>query len=103
GASEFVAWVTAPSVPQLAVLAACGVLQMGIPYWLFTRGLRSVSPQEAAIITLIEPLLNPVWAYLITPEKDAPTTAMIAGGALILLALIWRYVPAARGSEKRDT
>jgi drug/metabolite transporter, DME family len=55
--------------------------------------LRTVSPQEAAIITLIEPLLNPVWAYLLTPEKDTPNVWMWAGGGLILLALVWRYVP----------
>ncbi len=93
GAAGFITWVTAPSVPQLLVLAACGVLQMGVPYWLFTRGLRTVSPQEAAIITLIEPLLNPVWAYLLTPGTDTPTPAMFAGGGLILLALVWKYIP----------
>jgi drug/metabolite transporter (DMT)-like permease len=93
GPSSFVAWVTAPGPEQLAVLAVFGAFQMALPYWLFTRGLRAVSPVEAAIITLIEPLLNPVWAYLLTPEKDTPTPPMILGGSLILLALVWRYLP----------
>jgi drug/metabolite transporter, DME family len=66
---------------------------MALPYWLFARGLRTVPVQEAAIITLIEPILNPIWAFLITPEKDSPTPAMLLGGGLILLALIWRYLP----------
>jgi drug/metabolite transporter (DMT)-like permease len=74
-------------------LAVYGAVQMAVPYWLFAHGLRSLSPQEAGIITLIEPLLNPVWAYLITPEKDAPTAPMIVGGGLILAALLWRYIP----------
>ena len=60
---------------------------------LVARGLRHVSPHEAGIITLLEPLLNPLWAYLITPEKDTPTPAMWLGGGLILAALVWRYVP----------
>src|SRR5439155_15982092 len=85
GPAGFVNWVTAPSVKQLAVLAAFGAFQMALPYWLFTRGLRTVSPQEAAIITLIEPLLNPAWAFLITPEKDTPNVWMLSGGGLILL------------------
>src|SRR5207249_2429596 len=72
GPTEFLAWVTAPSAKQLAVLFVFGALQMAFPYWLFARGVRTVSPQEAAIITLIEPLVNPLWAYLITPEKDTP-------------------------------
>jgi drug/metabolite transporter (DMT)-like permease len=93
GLGEFAHWVGAPSTSQMLLLAACGVLQMGVPYWLFTRSLKAVSPGEAAIITLIEPLLNPVWAYLLTPEKDTPTPAMFLGGGLILLALMWKYVP----------
>jgi drug/metabolite transporter, DME family len=94
GPSAFVEWVTAPTLRQFAVLAVFGAFQMAFPYWLFTRGLRSVSPQEAAIITLLEPLVNPVWAYLLTPEKDTPNVWMLVGGTLILLALVWRYIPA---------
>jgi drug/metabolite transporter (DMT)-like permease len=93
GPGAFAEWVSAPSARQLAVLAAFGAFQMALPYWLFTRGLRTVSPHEAAIITLIEPLLNPVWAYFVTPEKDTPNVWMFTGGGLILLALVWKYVP----------
>lgn len=93
GVAGFARWVAAPSAAQFAVLAAGGILQMGVPYWLFTRSLRAVTPQEAAIITLIEPLLNPVWAYLLTPSTDTPTPSMFAGGGLILLALVWKYFP----------
>jgi drug/metabolite transporter (DMT)-like permease len=93
GPSEFAAWFTTPTRAQFLILFVFGAFQMALPYWLFTRGLRSVSPQEAAIITLIEPLLNPVWAYLITPEKDTPTLPMLFGGGMILFALLWRWVP----------
>ncbi len=93
GASGFAAWATAPSAKQVAVLAAFGAVQMALPYWLFTRSLRTVSPMEAAIITLLEPLLNPLWAYLLTPDKDTPTVPMLCGGGLILSALVWEYVP----------
>jgi drug/metabolite transporter (DMT)-like permease len=95
----FVNWVTAPSGAQFAVLVLGGVLQMGVPYWLFTRGLQAVSPQEAAIITLIEPLLNPVWAFLLTPSTDTPTSTMFLGGGLILLALVWKYLPWKRAEQ----
>jgi drug/metabolite transporter, DME family len=94
GWDAFAAWVTAPSWKQVAVLVVFGTFQMAVPYWLFARGLRSVSAHEAALITLIEPLLNPAWAYLITPAKDTPNVWMWAGGSLILFALVWRYVPA---------
>jgi drug/metabolite transporter, DME family len=101
GPAAFVEWVTAPSWKQLLVLAVFGAVQMALPYYLFARSLRHVSPHEAAIITLLEPLLNPVWAYLITPDKDTPNVWMFAGGGLILLALVWRYLP--RREEARFT
>jgi drug/metabolite transporter (DMT)-like permease len=94
-------WLTMPTPRQLGLLAVFGTLQMALPYWLFARGLRTVGPQEAGIITLLEPLLNPVWAYLVTPETDTPAGPMLAGGALILAALVWRYVP--HGGEEKDT
>ncbi|WP_439620351.1 DMT family transporter [Gemmata sp.] len=100
GPGAFAEWAATPTPPQFVVLAACGVLQMGVPYWLFTRSLRAVSAQEAAIITLLEPLLNPVWAYLLTPHTDTPTPAMFLGGSLILLALVWKYVPFRRGASR---
>lgn len=82
-----------PTPLQMAWLALFGVVQMAAPYWLFARGLRSISPQEAGIITLLEPVLNPVWAYLIAPDKEVPTWWTLLGGLVLLVALAWRYVP----------
>jgi drug/metabolite transporter (DMT)-like permease len=81
------------TAPQLGVLFLFGTVQMALPYWLLARGLRGVSPQEAGAITLLEPLLNPLWAYLAAPQKEAPTVYTLAGGVFILGALLWRYWP----------
>jgi drug/metabolite transporter, DME family len=86
-------WVAVPSNRQLAFLAVFGTVQMGLPYFLFARGLRSVGPQEAGMLTLLEPILNPVWAYLIAPDTETPPITTWIGGALILGALAWRYLP----------
>jgi drug/metabolite transporter (DMT)-like permease len=102
GPAEFWSWVSLPTTRQFGAFVLYGVIQMALPYWLFARGLRTISPQEAGLITLIEPLLNPIWAYLITPEKDAPTVPMIVGGGFILIALLWRYAPR-RSSRGRCT
>jgi drug/metabolite transporter, DME family len=93
GLSFWVGWLTAPTWRQLAFLAVFGSVQMGLPYLLFARGLRAVSPQEAGAITLLEPLLNPLWAYLISPERETPPPATWLGGGLILGALAYRYWP----------
>jgi drug/metabolite transporter, DME family len=85
-----------PSAGQLLVLVIFGVFQMGIPYWFMARGLQGVSAQEAGTITLLEPLLNPVWAYLISGEE--PSRWTLVGGAFILGALAWRYWPRRNGT-----
>jgi drug/metabolite transporter (DMT)-like permease len=89
--APYIVWLGLwPSPTQLVVLAAFGLLQMGLPYWLFARGLRSISGQEASGLGLIEPVLMPIWVYLAWHEEPAWWT--VAGGGLILAGLTLRYV-----------
>ncbi|MHB1422387.1 MAG: DMT family transporter [Gemmataceae bacterium] len=82
-----------PSWPQFAVLFVYGTVQMSLPYWLLAVGLRRLSPQEVGTLTLIEPVLNPLWAYLASPATETPTVWTLLGGACIVGALVWRYWP----------
>jgi DME family drug/metabolite transporter len=89
-----------PTPMQWLVLVLFGAGQLGIPYLLMARGLRTVSPQEAGTITLLEPLLNPVWAFLIAQE--VPSTWTLVGGPFILAALVYRYWPWRRREKQND-
>jgi drug/metabolite transporter, DME family len=82
-----------PTLAQFVVLFFYGSLQMGLAYWLVARGLRVVSPQEAGTITLLEPILNPIWAYRVSPQTEIPNLFTFIGGVVILGALAWRYWP----------
>jgi drug/metabolite transporter (DMT)-like permease len=86
-----------PSWPQLATLFLFGAIQLGLPYWLMARGLRTVSAPEAGVLTLLEPILTPVWTYFVAGET--PKVWTFVGGAVILLALAFRYWPTARSQE----
>lgn len=88
-----------PTTRQLAFLAVFGIVQMGLPYFLMARGLREISPQEAGMISLLEPVLNPVWAYLLVPEHETPGLETWIGASCILCALIWRYAPRRKASD----
>lgn len=85
-----------PRPAQLAWLAAFGSVQLALPYCLMAYGLRTVSPVEAGLLTLIEPVLNPVWAYLVAPDTERPTPATWLGGGLIVGSLAVRYWPRRR-------
>jgi DME family drug/metabolite transporter len=83
----------APHFPhgiQWLLLAAFGILQMGLPYVLFARALRSIAGHEATGIGLLEPIVMPLWVWLAWHE--APRWWTMAGGALILAGLAIRYV-----------
>jgi drug/metabolite transporter, DME family len=82
-----------PTLSQYVALSLYGSLQMGLAYALVARGLRVVSPQEAGTITLLEPILNPIWAYLVSPRTEVPDLFTFVGGAIIVGALAWRYWP----------
>lgn len=101
GWPAFAKWLTTPTAEQLLFLAVFGFLQMALAYWLFARSLRAVSAQEAGLITLLEPVLNPVWAYLIAPDREVPTVWTCIGGGTLLLALAWRYGFSARPNPKQ--
>ena len=77
------------SLREGAALAVMGVVQLGIPYFLFSKGLETVSLQEASLIVLIEPVLNPIWVALVVGE--VPSVATLIGGGVILLSLACRY------------
>jgi len=79
-----------PGGIQWPLLAGFGIIQMGLPYVLFARGLRSIPGHEASGIGLVEPLLVPVWVALTWGERPAWWT--LAGGGLILIGLAIRYL-----------
>ena len=75
---------------QLGIVAVMGAVQLGLPYFLFSKGLQAVPLQEASLIALIEPVLNPLWVALTVGE--IPSFATLAGGGLIVAALVVRYL-----------
>lgn len=64
-----------------------GVIQLGLSYVLFTIGMsRGVRSLDAGIICYIEPVLNPVWVFLVLRER--PSRWALIGGAVIITAVI---------------
>src|SRR6185369_7180395 len=58
--------------PDLLAAAYLGVIQLGIAYTLFTYGMaHGVRSLDAGIICYIEPVLNPVWVFLVLGEKPS--------------------------------
>jgi drug/metabolite transporter (DMT)-like permease len=80
----------AVSPQEGTLLLAMGAVQLGLPYFLFSKGLLTVPLPEAALIALIEPVLNPLWVALTVGE--IPSRFTIVGGGMILVGLGVRYL-----------
>jgi drug/metabolite transporter (DMT)-like permease len=79
---------------DVLLLLFLGVVQMGVAYALFVRGLTVVGAAEASLLGMLEPLFNPVWAFLGLGER--PSGWAILGGGIVLLAVAGRTLWAAR-------
>lgn len=81
---------------QNAVLSSCvglvilGIFQIGIPSILYARGIAGVRALSASFISMIEPLMNPVWVLLFMHEVPSVWTGV--GGAVILGCIIGREI-----------
>jgi drug/metabolite transporter (DMT)-like permease len=90
GALLFVPLYLASSGPAIAPLSAAavvlvGVVQLGLPYLLFQFGMRRTTPVEASLVSVLEPVLNPIWVWIAVRENPGPW--VLAGGACIMAAV----------------
>jgi drug/metabolite transporter (DMT)-like permease len=72
------------------MLAFLGFVQIGLGYLLFTYGQRRIPALEGSLISMLEPILNPIWVLLWYGENPSPWS--LAGGAIILVALMVRMI-----------
>jgi drug/metabolite transporter (DMT)-like permease len=79
-----------------ALVAVLGIFQIGVAYLFLIRGLVRVRAFEASLLLLLEPVLNPIWAWLVHGER--PGAWSIAGASVILLATGVKSWADARGS-----
>lgn len=70
------------------LIAYLGFFQIALAYLLVTAGMRRVTATEAALLILVEPVLNPIWVWWFQHERPGPRELL--GGAVILGACLLR-------------
>jgi drug/metabolite transporter (DMT)-like permease len=89
----------APSLQSFGALLALGIFQIGIPSVLYSVGITRIAAVSAVLITILEPLMNPVWVFIFRGE--APSRTAILGGVVILGFLLLRTVVKSRHAQSR--
>jgi len=67
-----------------AIVSFLGVFQIAVAYVFMVNGMRRVGAFEGSLLLLLEPILCPLWAWLVHGEQ--PTLWASLGGAIIISA-----------------
>jgi len=67
-----------------AAVSFLGIFQIALAYVFLVHGVKRVGAFEASLLILVEPVLSPVWAWMIHGEQ--PSALAMLGGAVIVLA-----------------
>jgi len=69
---------------EWGTLAYLGVVQIGVAYVCLTAAMRELRALEVSLLLLLEPVLNPMWTWLVRGEE--PGRWVVVGGAVIVAA-----------------
>jgi DME family drug/metabolite transporter len=78
--------VRTANTQSLLVLLYLGVVQIGVAYVCLAKAIQHVPAVEASTLVMLEPAMNPVFAWLVHGERPGPW--QLAGGAVILGATL---------------
>ena len=81
----------------IALVLFLGIFQLGISYVLFVKGLKTVPAAEASLLGMLEPMFNPLWAFLGLGERPSAWASL--GGVIVLAAVAGRTILGARRGE----
>ena len=70
----------------ISMLFYLGAIQISAAYFVFNKALKTVSPLTASFAALLEPVLNPVWVYLVL--REMPTFQGIIGWICLMAGVI---------------
>ena len=78
---------------DMALLFVFGALNLGLGMALFVTGVRLLPSALAALIGVVEPVLGPVWVWLV--HGELPGVRTLVGGLVVFLALLahlgWQF------------
>jgi drug/metabolite transporter (DMT)-like permease len=81
---------TFPGASSWLALGLAGTVQIGLSSLLYIRAIQHLSAVDTTLVTIIEPLLNPLWVWLLLGERPGPWAVL--GGAVVVLAVAARGV-----------
>ncbi|MFN0195048.1 MAG: DMT family transporter [Aestuariivirga sp.] len=85
-ASATLASSFAVTAHDMAWLFAFGAINLGLGLAMFATGARLIPSAVAALVGTVEPVLGPIWVWLV--HSEVPSTMTLTGGAIVFAALL---------------
>jgi drug/metabolite transporter (DMT)-like permease len=83
-------FVQFPDASSWIGILLLGVVQLGIPYVLYSIAIKHITALEAVLTSTIEPILNPTWVFLVLGER--PGQWAFVGGLIVIVSVIVRGI-----------
>lgn len=84
------------SLFSVGVISYLGIFQIGLSFVLYSIAIRHVQVLESTLILTLEPILNPLWVFLVIHEAPGPMACI--GGLLVIGAVTARAIASARAA-----
>lgn len=78
--------VKASTTGDWLIVVYLGIFQIGLAYVFLTSGIRHLPALEVSLLLLIEPVLNPLGAWIV--HREVPSFWALMGGVIILLGTL---------------
>lgn len=84
-------FLTHQTVSAWITIVIMGVFQLGVGYIFFSKGIKHTSATSSSIIATLEPILNPIWVFLMIGETPQPL-ALLGGAVVLVTVLIYNTI-----------
>jgi len=76
------------TLPNIGIVIFLGIFQIGLAFVLYSMAIRVVRALETTLIVTLEPILNPLWVFLVIGEAPGPMALL--GALLVVGGVTWR-------------
>lgn len=76
-----------PSPKSILVIIIAGIV-VSLGYRMFTEASKNLSAMQSVMLPALDPILNPIWVFLVVGER--PSATALLGGAIVLIAITLR-------------
>jgi drug/metabolite transporter (DMT)-like permease len=88
------------NIQEISILLFLGVFQLGLPFIIVTLAIKQLRAIETILIQTLEPILNPMWVYLVIGERPSPYALL--GAVVVTTAVTINAFLTTRRANRED-